>query len=95
MKISCPHCAASINAPEAAAGKQAKCPGCKKPFVVAAELELTLATEPPPLPSQQQPSSPVNAAAWLIIIVILGALLFVGLPMFLEQLAKSINASRH
>jgi hypothetical protein len=34
IQLSCPSCAASIKAPDAAAGKTARCPKCKVPIPI-------------------------------------------------------------
>ncbi|QDU56390.1 hypothetical protein [Aeoliella mucimassa] len=54
IKFHCPHCRASIKAPETHLGATLPCPRCGQPVVVAAES----AEEPPPVvkPSTQEPS---------------------------------------
>jgi hypothetical protein len=49
-RVSCPHCSATIQAPDEAVGKHARCPRCKHPFQVPLALDLGPDPKPEPEP---------------------------------------------
>ena len=50
ITVTCPQCGKKLNAPDSAAGKQARCPGCKATMT----LPNPAAAEPPPLPDPEE-----------------------------------------
>jgi hypothetical protein len=84
FRIRCPHCRAVVNAPLAAAGKVAACPGCKTslliPAVAVAEVE-PLAVEPPPVKRKRKPVSMTKLAVAFSLGCVFVLLLFVVRPM--------------
>ncbi len=64
ISVSCPECGKGLKAPEALAGKQAKCPGCDAVVPIPmAVVDAELIDSPPPLPSQSKasPKKPAQA----------------------------------
>lgn len=59
-KVKCPHCAATLSAPEEADGKVVKCPACAKKFQVKVFDELPEASEDavPPKPASHAEARP-------------------------------------
>jgi hypothetical protein len=66
IAATCPNCTLQVNAPDAAAGKRARCPRCQQPFIVPsvgvtaappppAPRVATLPTPPPALPGRPLP----------------------------------------
>ena len=60
MSFPCPHCKAGLQAPSDAAGREARCDRCQKPFMIPAQF---LFDEPAPAkkPSSPSPSSSAGA----------------------------------
>jgi hypothetical protein len=68
MRITCPHCEKTINAPDKLAGRVVKCPGCKEEMELPTLEELGLAAAPPappqaPAPQQRAPAPQQQAPA--------------------------------
>ncbi|MHC4914100.1 MAG: zinc ribbon domain-containing protein [Planctomycetota bacterium] len=61
MKITCPHCEKTINAPDKYAGRVVKCPGCGGEMELPS-LEELQAAAPPPEPPPPPPPPPQQAA---------------------------------
>jgi hypothetical protein len=53
MSFACPHCKAGLKAPYTAAGREARCNHCQKPFIVPAQFEFD---EPAPTRSAPAPT---------------------------------------
>ncbi len=62
IPVTCPHCHATLKAPESAAGRKVKCPKCSQPmFVPAADEEpLEAVQAAPPAPSRRLAPLPVD-----------------------------------
>jgi len=52
ITVTCPQCGKKLNAPDSAAGKQARCPGCKATMTLP--NPAAVAAEPPPLPDPEE-----------------------------------------
>lgn len=83
IATACPHCAYQGTAPDAAAGRTVRCPGCQKPFAVPAALngQPAPAAQPEPIQLELDRPSPrptgrreVLAVAWWICLGIEGIL---------------------
>ena len=70
IRVTCATCGKTLNAPDSAAGKKGKCPGCGNILLIEApveEVQLTEAapqaapTPAPPPPSPAQPTTPTSA----------------------------------
>lgn len=57
IRLMCPNCQSIVSVPDSAAGGNADCPSCSKPFSVPARYTPTVAIEPPPEPPA--PPTPV------------------------------------
>jgi hypothetical protein len=65
IRFTCPSCAAIVNAPDAAAGKKARCPQCKSPVdVPATSLQPAHAPAPAPAPPPPPAPAPREESAW-------------------------------
>lgn len=70
IAVVCPSCSARLNAPDAAAGKQVKCPKCKnamiipEPMAEAADFDVVDET---PLPKPPKPKPPARVKADVVV----------------------------
>lgn len=62
MRFPCPHCKASVSAPEEKAGARVYCPRCREPFQVPGGPKRSGVLPAPPLPTVPpvQPDPPVS-----------------------------------
>jgi len=62
LNLLCPHCYKMVSFPASAAGTEAPCPDCGKPFPIPAKYTPTVSPPPVPPPPAPRPTEPALAA---------------------------------